>query len=39
MVSVLKRRNEIVVKACDFDKRGTKRDNDEEFYLAGYSIM
>jgi hypothetical protein len=30
MVSMLKRRNEIVVKVCDFDKLGTKRDTDKD---------
>jgi hypothetical protein len=37
MESVLKRRNEIVVKACDFSKLGTKRDTDTEIYLLGYN--
>jgi hypothetical protein len=37
MVSMLKRRNEIVVKACDFAKLWSKVDTDEELYLLGYN--
>jgi hypothetical protein len=30
MESVLKRKNEIVVKTCDFDKLGARRDTNTE---------
>jgi hypothetical protein len=35
---MLKRRNEIVVKACDFDKLGTKRDT-KKTYIFGAIML